>query len=69
MGDVWGENYQARVHDNKIYVNIKRLRRLLEKEETTDGDGGSAEFLLRGKNGYYINPKARINVIEKETTP
>lgn len=56
--EVWGETYRAQSHDNKIYVNIKRLRRLIEAED------GSTEYILRGKQGYYLNPKARISLIE-----
>lgn len=56
--EVWGETYQPQSHDNKIYVNIKRLRRLIEAED------GSTEYILRGKQGYYLNPKARVAIIE-----
>lgn len=56
---VWKETYAPETHDNKIYVNIKRLRRLIESED------GSTEYILRGKSGYYLNPKARVEVIEK----
>lgn len=56
--EVWGESYRPLIHDNKIYVNIKRLRRLIEAED------GSTEYILRGKQGYYINPKARVSLVE-----
>ncbi len=56
--EVWGEVYNPQTHDNKIYVNIKRLRRLIEAED------GSTEYLLRGKQGYYLNPKSRIFLVE-----
>lgn len=59
--EVWGETYRPQIHDNKIYVNIKRLRRLIE------ADDGSTEYILRGKQGYYLNPKARVSLIEAET--
>lgn len=58
--EVWGETYRPQNHDNKIYVNIKRLRRLIEAED------GSTEYILRGKQGYYLNPKARVSLIEQE---
>lgn len=58
--EVWGESYRPQSHDNKIYVNIKRLRRLIE------GDEGSTEYILRGKQGYYLNPKARIFLVEAD---
>lgn len=56
--EVWNEIYRPQSHDNKIYVNIKRLRRLLEI------DGVTSEFILRGKDGYYLNPKLRFEIIE-----
>lgn len=56
---VWKQTYQSRVHDNKIYVTIKRLRGLLE----TDGPNG--DLILRAKNGYFLNPKVRV-VIDDE---
>lgn len=55
--EVWAEDYRPQSHDNKIYVNIKRLRRLIEP------DDGSTEYILRGKLGYYLNPNLRIVVI------
>jgi tetratricopeptide (TPR) repeat protein len=58
--EVWGESYRPLSHDNKIYVNIKRLRRLIE------GEDGSTEYILRGKQGYYLNPKARIFLVEAD---
>ena len=57
--EVWGEVYRPQTHDNKIYVNIKRLRRLIEDES------GSTEYILRGKQGYYINPTIRVSLIEE----
>lgn len=57
--EVWGEVYRPQTHDNKIYVNIKRLRRLIE------ADDGSTEYILRGKQGYYLNPKIRFSLTEE----
>jgi tetratricopeptide (TPR) repeat protein/DNA-binding winged helix-turn-helix (wHTH) protein len=54
--EVWAEDYRPQSHDNKIYVNIKRLRRLIEP------DDGSTEYILRGKLGYYLNPNLRIAI-------
>lgn len=58
--EVWGESYRPQSHDNKIYVNIKRLRRLIEPED------GSTEYILRGKQGYYLNPNLKISVVSSE---
>ena len=57
VSQVWDERYSPKLHDNKIYVNIKRLRRALESD-------GGLEYILRGKTGYYLNPKARVLLIE-----
>lgn len=56
--DVWGEVYRPETHDNKIYVNIKRLRQLIEAED------GSTEYILRGKQGYFLNPKTRVLLVD-----
>jgi DNA-binding response OmpR family regulator len=60
---VWREEYNSDVHDNKIYVTIKRLRKLLEC------DGGKAEYILRAKNGYFLNPKVKVQIDEKPIQP
>lgn len=51
---VWKQTYHPDVHDNKIYVTIKRLRRLIEPEYE------KPRYLFRGKNGYYLNKNAKI---------
>ncbi|MCB9025718.1 MAG: tetratricopeptide repeat protein [Bdellovibrionaceae bacterium] len=51
---VWKQNYDPSVHDNKIYVTIKRLRRLIEPEYD------KPKYIFRAKNGYYLNKSARI---------
>lgn len=48
---LWNEPYDPGLHDNKIYVTIKRLRRCLD-----DGKGGR-RLVLRAKDGYFFNPK------------
>lgn len=53
---VWRESYDPKIHDNKIYVTIKRLRKLLEPE--TD----KSDYILRAKNGYFLNPKTRVQI-------
>ncbi len=60
---VWREEYNSDVHDNKIYVTIKRLRKLLES------DGGKAEYILRAKNGYFLNPNTKVEIDEKLVQP
>lgn len=53
---VWDQNYDPTVHDNKIYVTIKRLRQLIEP------DLKKPKYIFRGKNGYYMNKTARVLV-------
>lgn len=53
---VWDQNYDPTVHDNKIYVTIKRLRQLIEP------DLKKPKYIFRGKNGYYMNKSARVYV-------
>lgn len=51
---VWKQSYDPRFHDNKIYVTIKRLRKLIEPEYD------KPKYIFRAKNGYYLNKSARI---------
>lgn len=51
---VWKQPYDPSVHDNKIYVTIKRLRKLIEP------DYEKPKYIFRAKNGYYMNKTARI---------
>ena len=52
--NVWKQNYDPAVHDNKIYVTIKRLRKLIEP------DYEKPKYIFRAKNGYYMNKSAKI---------
>ena len=51
---VWKQKYDPTVHDNKIYVTIKRLRELIEP------DHRNPKYIFRTKEGYYINKSAKI---------
>ena len=53
---VWKQDYDPVVHDNKIYVTIKRLRKLIEP------DYDKPKYIFRAKNGYYLNKSAKILV-------
>ena len=53
---VWKQDYDPEVHDNKIYVTIKRLRKLIEP------DYDKPKYIFRAKNGYYLNKTAKILV-------
>ncbi len=58
---VWRQNYDPAVHDNKIYVTIKRLRKLIEP------DYDKPKYIFRAKNGYYLNKTARVELKETRT--
>ena len=56
---VWKQKYDPRVHDNKLYVTIKRLREIMEP------DTHHIRYIFCGKDGYYLNSKVRV--LFKET--
>ncbi len=51
---LWKCEYDPLIHDNKIYVTIKRLRQLIEP------DPKNPIYLLRSRDGYYLNDNRRI---------
>ncbi len=51
---VWKQNYDPMVHDNKIYVTIKRLRKMIEP------DFDRPKYIFRAKNGYYLNKSTSV---------
>ncbi len=53
---VWKQEYDPAVHDNKIYVTIKRLRQLIEP------DFDKPKYIYRAKNGYYLNRNAKVSI-------
>jgi DNA-binding winged helix-turn-helix (wHTH) protein len=54
---VWRENYRPEAHDNKLYYNINRLRKLLEP------DVRRPRYLLNWKEGYRLAPGLKIHFI------
>ncbi len=52
---IWNQDYNPSVHDNKVYVTIKRLRRLIEP------DFNKPMYIFRAKNGYYLNKRVRVS--------
>ncbi|MBU6374668.1 MAG: helix-turn-helix domain-containing protein [Bdellovibrionales bacterium] len=54
---VWGERYRPLAHDNKLYYNINRLRRLIEP------DMKQPRYLLNWKEGYRLAPGLRVQVV------
>lgn len=53
---VWKQDYDPSVHDNKIYVTIKRLRKMIEP------DYDKPRYIFRAKNGYYLNKNTKVLV-------
>ena len=53
---VWKQEYDPSIHDNKIYVTIKRLRKMIEP------DYDKPRYIFRAKNGYYLSKNARVLV-------
>lgn len=56
---VWKQNYDPSVHDNKIYVTIKRLRKMIEP------DYDKPKYIFRAKNGYFMNKSAKVFIEAK----
>lgn len=54
---VWNEDYRPETHDNKLYYNINRLRKLIEP------DIRKPQYLLNWKEGYRLAPGLRIQFI------
>ena len=52
---VWNQNYNPKVHDNKIYVTIRRFRRMIEPDET------KPRYIFKAKNGYYLHKSTKIH--------
>ena len=51
---IWQQDYMPLVHDNKIYVTLKRLRELVEQNSQ------QPVYIRRNKEGYHLNEGARI---------
>lgn len=54
---VWSESYRPEAHDNKLYYNINRLRKLIEP------DIKNPQYLLNWKEGYRLAPGLRIHFV------
>lgn len=55
---VWKQRYRPHVHDNKLYYNINRLRKLIEP------DMRRPQYLLNWKEGYRLAPGLRVQAIQ-----
>jgi DNA-binding winged helix-turn-helix (wHTH) protein len=54
---VWRERYRPEAHDNKLYYNINRLRKLIEP------DVHKPQYLLNWKEGYRLAPGLRVHLV------
>lgn len=53
---LWKEEYSPAVHDNKIYVTVKRLRDSIEPND------GKSRYICRNREGYYLSDKVKVLV-------
>lgn len=56
---VWGETYDPSLHNNKLYVTIRRLRRMLQQ---LDVSVPNTKLIVRSKNGYRLDPEVHLQL-------
>lgn len=54
---VWKEKYRPEVHDNKLYYNINRLRKLIEP------DMKQPKYLMNWREGYRLAPGLKVQFV------
>ena len=54
---VWQESYRPEAHDNKLYYNINRLRKLIEP------DMKQPQYLINWKEGYQLAPGLKVQLV------
>lgn len=59
---VWRQRYRPAEHDNKLYYNINRLRKLIEP------DMRNPQYLLNWKEGYRLAPGLRVQWVGEHFT-
>lgn len=57
--DIWEQDYNPLRHDNNIYININRLRKLIEPNPR------ESRYVMNGARGYYFNPAMKVNISSK----
>lgn len=57
---VWKEVYRPEFHDNKLYYNINRIRKLIEPSMK------QPQYLLNWKEGYRFAPGLRVQIIHDQ---
>lgn len=58
---IWNEDYNPGIHDNKIYVTIKRLRELIEPNYERP------KYIIRSKNGYFLSKYSKVMINSKRS--
>lgn len=54
---VWREDYKPAKHDNKLYYNVNRLRKLIEP------DSRHPRYLINWREGYRLAPGLRVRKV------
>src|SRR5690606_32073744 len=57
--EIWEQEYNPLRHDNNIYININRLRKLIEPNPR------ESRYIMNGSRGYYMNPAMKMNISSK----
>ena len=57
--EIWEQEYNPLRHDNNIYININRLRKLIEPNPR------ESRYVMNGSRGYYFNPAMKVNISSK----
>ncbi len=57
--EIWEQEYNPLRHDNNIYININRLRKLIEPNPR------ESRYVMNGSRGYYLNPAMKVNISSK----
>ena len=57
--EIWNQEYNPLRHDNNIYININRLRKLIEPNPR------ESRYVMNGSMGYYFNPSMKVNISSK----
>lgn len=59
---LWNQEYSPTLHDNVIYVTIKRIRSLIEPNPN------QSKYILRSRKGYLLNEDSKILIHNKEAS-
>jgi DNA-binding response OmpR family regulator len=57
---LWNQKYNPAIHDNTIYVTIKRIRSLIEPNPH------HSKYILRSRSGYLLNQDSKVLIQNKE---